>query len=233
MQVQHEIYNVYCDESRHDDQKSAFMVIGGIWCPREHKEHWVGRLKNQRVNGRTWGEWKWKNVSPSRLSFYKQLVSDFVSDDLLRFRAIVVNRDELDYQKFHEGDEELGFYKFYYLLLEKWVEAGNEYYVLLDYKQNRDRKRVPVLKAVLQNAVKSQNSVIRAVEVLDSKEVLPLQIVDILIGAIGYQYNGIQTSAAKLELCAHIANLLHLPHLRISTQRDAMKFNVFRFRPRR
>jgi hypothetical protein len=233
MQVPYKIYNVYCDESRHDDQKSAFMVIGSIWCPREHKEDWVGRLKKYRMNYKTWGEWKWKNVSPSRLRFYKQLVSDFVGDDLLRFRAIVVDRSELDYQKFHEGDEELGFYKFYYLLLEKWIEAGGEYYVLLDYKQNRDRKRVPELRAVLRNAVKSRNSVIGALEVLDSKEVLPLQIVDILIGAIGYQYNGIQTGAAKLELCAHIASLLHLPHLKISTQLNALKFNVFRFQPRR
>jgi hypothetical protein len=227
-----EIYNVYCDESRHDDQKSDFMVIGSIWCPRKHKDDWVHRLKKYRDEFNTWGEWKWKNVSPSRLPLYKQIVSDFVKDNALRFRAIVINRNELDYETFHAGDEELGFYKFYYLLLERWIEADCEYYMLLDFKQNRDRKRVPVLKAVLQNAVKSRNAVIKALEPLVSKQALPVQVVDVLIGAIGYQYNEVQTSAAKLELCAYLAGLMGYPNLKISTFRSEKKFNVFRFEPR-
>ena len=54
---------------------------------------------------------------------------------------IVVEKDKLDYQSFHNGDSELGFYKFYYEMLIKWLVKDNQYLILLDFKQNKGSDR--------------------------------------------------------------------------------------------
>ena len=59
----------------------------------------------------------------------KSLVDFFIQEDL-HFRVIVVDQDKV------EGNRELGFYKFYYEMLIKWLTKDNQYLILLDFKQN-------------------------------------------------------------------------------------------------
>ena len=51
--------------------------------------------------------------------------------------------------RFNQNDAELSFYKFYYQLLYHWIFDFNEYNVFLDYKVNRDKKRLNTLHKAL------------------------------------------------------------------------------------
>jgi hypothetical protein len=218
---------VYCDESRPEALYSEnpidkFMVLGGVWLPREDRNNIKEAIKALQNKHDVYGEIKWKNVSPSKLSFYMDLVDLFFEYPKLRFRSIVVNATEVESEIYHDSDNELGFYKFYYQLLVHWCEPMQYYWIYLDFKKNKQSDRLQTLEKVLNNATFSY---IKDVQAIESKESLLIQLADILIGAVGYKYNGYYTSDAKLKLIEKIED--HLGHPIQKTYKSARKYNIF------
>ncbi len=88
-----ETYNVYCDESCHleNDHQQA-TVLGAVWCPLEKSREIAVRLREiKQKNGMSpQFEVKWTKVSPSKQSFYLDLVDNFFDDDDLFFRALII-----------------------------------------------------------------------------------------------------------------------------------------------
>ncbi len=222
-------YVVYCDESRHDGGCGApFMAIGSLWTPREHK---LQLTKTTRALFRQVGlnsEVKWSKVSTSRLDAYKKIVDFFFATDALRFRVIVVDQAKFDPQRFHGGDRELGFYKFYYELLIRWLEPGNEYLVLLDFKQNQGASRYRDLRAILSRKLRGEAKILD-LTVIDSAETPLAQLCDLLTGAVASAWCGdTDPGSAKAELVSHITRHRGLPFLKIASASPAIsKFNVF------
>lgn len=225
-------FEIYCDESRQDlfyspvGDGPQFVLIGGLWIEAVHRHDYKAKIERLRESHDVWGEFKWNRVSPSRLQFYLALVRFFL-EEAMRFRCIVLPAHQLDAVRFHRADRELMFYKFYYQLLHHWISDPNRYQVFLDLKTNRLHNRIRTLERVLQNA--NLTSDILSVQALPSRQVDLLQLVDVLIGAVGYRYHGQKTSAAKLDVLNEIEK--HLGHAIQPTSRREQKFNIFRFRP--
>lgn len=218
---------VYCDESRPEalygeNSADKYMVIGGVWLPKEQRTTIKNKIKELQKEHNVYGEIKWKNVSPSKLNFYIDLVNLFFSIDSLRFRCIVVNSEKVDLDYYHNSDGELGFYKFYYQLLFHWCEPLEKYWIFLDYKRNKETDRLHTLSNVLNNA---SFSYIKSVQAIESKESILIQLADVLIGAVGYKYNYYNTSDAKLKILETIER--NIGHPIQSTYKSARKFNVF------
>jgi hypothetical protein len=145
----------------------------------------------------------------------------------LRFRCIAVDRQAMNLD-LHNGDAELGFYKFYYQVLHHWILDQNEYTVFCDLKRNRERTRLHTLRRVLNNA--NRTSIIRDVQSLPSPEVVLLQICDVLLGAVSARINErTDIGAAKEGVIAHLERRLNLARLG-PTQKSEEKFNIFRIR---
>jgi hypothetical protein len=223
-------YVVYCDESRHSGAAGdRYMAIGSLWTPREHK---LELTKATRALFRQAGlnsEVKWSKVSASRLDAYKRIVDFFFATDALRFRVIVVDQTKFDPERFHGGDRELGFYKFYYELLIRWLEPGNEYLILLDFKQNQSADRYRELRATLSRKLKGEAKILD-LTVIDSAETPLAQLCDLITGAVASAWCGdAKPGSAKAELMAHIGRHCGLPFLKIASASPATsKFNVFR-----
>ena len=71
-------YNIYCDESCHlenDSHKS--MVMSAVWCARQDKNQLFERVKEIKLkhNLTSQFEIKWHKVSPSKLTFYRELIT--------------------------------------------------------------------------------------------------------------------------------------------------------------
>ena len=73
-------------------------------------------------------------------------------------------------------------------------------------------------------------------EEVESRECALVQVADLLIGCMGYEWNGHtdpvrypDASNFKVELCGYLALQLGRPSLRFSTWRTEEKFNVFAF----
>ena len=223
-------FDVYCDESRQELFRSPvpgenYVLIGGIWIKAEERPAHKRAVKILRARHRLHGEFKWNRVSTSRLDFYKDLVSMFFSRDI-RFRTVVLQADELDSVRFHEADNELMFYKFYYQLLHHWILDFNKYRIFVDTKTNRVQDRLRTLELCLSNA--NISSVVD-VQALPSHEVDLMQLADVLIGAVSYKFHKRASSKAKQEVVGEVEK--RLERQIGPTCRADNKFNVFRFRP--
>lgn len=227
------IIEAYCDESRQqyfgagkDAPRNSYVLLGSIWINAADRSGLKEGIHALRVKHDVLGEFKWNRVSPSRLAFYTDLVDYFFASPA-RFRCIVLPASQLDAVQFHEGDNELMFYKFYYQLLHHWILDGNAYRFFLDMKTNRVRGRLKELERVLRNA--NMLATVEQVQALPSHQLDLLQLADVLMGAVGYHFHQGTTSTAKVSVVRRIE--AHLRRGIGPTPRDDKKFNVFRWRP--
>lgn len=222
-------FNVYCDESRHtSDPSQPFMVIGALRCPRERKRDLVGRIHRLQALHNAHGELGWKRVSPNREAFYMALMDLFAQERELSFRCLVADRSKLDHERYNDGDAELGFYKLYYQMLVQWLEPGHRYHVYLDWQQNRQQQRFHDLHAVLAARLRHQAE-IACLEPVTSSNLPLLGLADVLIGAVGYAWNGLGQSGIKLRMVDRLAQAGGLAELNRTTARGAAKVNIFCF----
>ncbi len=221
-------YVVYCDESRHDGcAANKYMAIGSLWLPRERKAELSRDFRNLcRENGLR-SEVKWHKVSRKYLDAYKRLVEFFFTHDELRFRCIVVDQSKYDPRKFHGGDRELGFYKFYYEMLIKWIEANNEYLFLLDFQKNKESNRYTVLKRTMENKLKGK-AWVSDLTVINSHITPFAQLVDLLTGAVANSWCvQCPDMTAKRELVNYIGDRRGSPLTTRSLSAASCKFNIF------
>lgn len=225
-------FEIYCDESGlealNDKDAHLFSSIGGIWMPAEYRTEFKDAINMIKKDHRLFGEFKWNKVSPSYLGFYIDIIDYFFSTENLRFRAILMESNKIDNYKFHNGDSELGFYKFYYQLLHHWILDFNVYDVFLDLKINRDKTRLRSLSKVLNNANLTSN--IKQVQGLPSNQSLGIQLADLLTGMVGAKFNNKTKSEAKLTLITKIESE-HISRAISPTPKSEEKFNIFKINP--
>ena len=118
-------YNINCDESwhlEHDNQK--YMVLGGIICEKSSRKCIKRDILNikRKYNVPDRAEIKWNKVSTSKLSCYKELVDYFFENENLRFRAISIDKTQLNHKLFNQTHDDW-YYKMYYYLLINLVET--------------------------------------------------------------------------------------------------------------
>ncbi len=223
-------YDVYCDESRPDllssrHPQAAYMVIGSLWLRTEDRGPFKDGIHDLRDTHRIGGEFKWQKVSRSRLGFYRSLMDWFVDQgDELRFRCIAVEQDKVNLLKFHDDDQELGFYKFYYQMLHNWIMDSNTYCVFCDYKMNRRPERLTVLQRCLKYS--NLSAEVASVQAVRSRESVLIQVADVLTGAASARLNGtLLSGSAKLQVVELLES--RLGHTIRHTHRAESKFNVF------
>lgn len=223
-------FEVYCDESRPDlfasrNPKAEFLVIGSLWLQREDRSECKAAIHALRDKYRVGGEFKWQKVSPSRFEFYRDLVEWFIAaGQRLRFRCIAVEHTKVDLVHYHDDDQELGFYKFYYQMLRHWITNFNEYSIFCDAKKNRDPNRLRVLRRCLDLA--NLCSTVTCVQAIRSNESVLIQLADVLTGIASTRLNRThrpQTAKTKLldTLEAGLGKTLQ------RTLKAEQKFNVF------
>lgn len=201
-------YNVYCDESCHLEHDGInVMVIGAVWCPQEKLREVNKRIKEIKFrNGiSTETELKWTKVSPSKIDVYKDLVNYFFDDDDLHFRALIIpDKSKLDHAKFNQTHDEW-YYKMYFDMLKAILSPKDSYKIYIDIKDSYSFAKSQKLKEVCSNSMYDfSHNIIRRLQPIRSEEVQIMQLVDLLIGAVGYTnrffHKDFVKSAAKLEL---------------------------------
>ncbi len=209
-------FNVFCDESHPDllaskNSPAQYLLIGSLWMLRDDRETFKASIHGLRQKHKIGPEFKWEKVSYSKLPFYKDLISWFWEQgDRLRLRCIVVDKNKVDLLHYHENDQELGFYKFYYHLLHHWIADFNNYHIFCDFKINRRRDRLHILKQCLDCVNLSAR--ITSVQSTRSNESVLIQLADVLTGLISASFNhSYSNNSAKGELIAFFEQLLKHP----------------------
>jgi hypothetical protein len=201
------------------------MAIGSLWLPRSQKSETNEALKKLRREIGLHGEIKWSKVSRAKLSQYKQII-DFFFDRELDFRVIVIDHSRIDYETFHDGDRELGFYKFYYQALIKWINPEDQYLILLDFKQNRGSDRYGTLRRVIENSFPGADFVLD-LTVIDSSESSLAQLTDLLTGAVAAAWSGFDTDSPKKELAEYMPDRSEMLDYRKRPSWSATKATIY------
>lgn len=223
-------YTVYCDESRHSGGIGCqFAVIGGLWIQRDFRDSINRDLSALKKRVGLGAELKWSRVSLKKLDSYKEISEYFWISQYINYRAIIVDQSSVDYSRFHDGDKELGFYKFYYEMLEEWLYSDNDYNILLDFKNNTDMKRLPKLHSVLRNFGQPRLISISNLTSIDSSQSNIAQLCDVLTGAVAADANGTEVGTPKTELIRHMVQSRNVSPLSAPSRSPVIsKFNIFR-----
>jgi hypothetical protein len=222
---------VYCDESRHTPgPQNPYWAIGSLWLPRARQQAWTAQIRALLAAHHLRGEVKWSKTSQVALPGYQALVEAFAADPDIRFRAIVVDHRIFDAQRFHGGDRELGFYKFYYEMLVKWIEPQQRYLFLLDHQTVSEADRFARLRQVLDRAVRGQ-AWVDDLTVVDSGETPLVQLADLLTGAVSAAWcGGLKPGSPKAALVAAVERAVGHPLTQASPGPGLEKLNIFQIR---
>lgn len=202
------LYNVYCDETCHLEHDGINdMVIGAVWCPQQKLREINQRIREiKKRNGiPPHVEMKWTKISPAKVIAYKDLVDYFFDDDDLHFRALIIpDKSRLNHAAFHQTHDEW-YYKMYFDMLKVILSPEDRYEIYIDIKDSHSYQRAQKLKEVCSNSMYDfSQSVIKQLQPIRSEEIQIMQLVDILIGAVGYENRVFPPqfvkSPAKLEV---------------------------------
>lgn len=220
--------NIYCDESGVENPDSRKMVIGCIFIPRDSKKKLTNEINKLKKKHAFHQELKWNKVGEKYQQFYKDLIDLFFSAPELTFRGIVVNKSIIKYDVYHENDEELAFFKFYYLMLKHKLSSYNNYFIFLDRKPTRDKNRARALKAFLDSHVLFyRNSCnIKHLQAYSSSENIQLQIADFFVGLL-HSANNSKKQSAKGEIVKYFSQNFDESYLVNGTPLSENKFNIF------
>jgi hypothetical protein len=226
-------FNIYCDESCHlENDHQPVMVLGAVWCLLDKSREISVRLREIKTS---YGlapdfEVKWTKVSPAGLDFYQAIMDYFFDDDDLHFRALIVpDKSKLDHAAFGQTHDDW-YYKMYFDLLKVLLGPRDRYHIYLDIKDTRSAAKVAKLHEVLRNEKYDfSRQIIERVQTVRSDEVEPLQLADLLIGAVAYANRHLTTSDAKLALVQRMRKRSGYSLTETTLLREE-KVNIFRWR---
>lgn len=223
-------YNIYCDESCHlENDHNKVMVLGAIKCSISQRSRIAKEMKaiKARHNLPTNFEIKWTKVSEAKVGFYLELINYFFSSPELSFRGLIVpDKSKLNHEMFNHTHDDF-YYKMYFQLLKVMLENSNAYNIYLDIKDTQGSQKIEKLREYLSNAnYDFDRKMIQKIQQVHSHEVEQLQLVDLIIGALGYLNRGLNGSSAKLKIIDRIQSLSGYSLTR-KTLPSAQKFNLF------
>ena len=225
-------YNIYCDESchlEHDD--CVVMVLGALWCPKDKKQKIFDCLKEIKVRHgfSSIFEIKWNKVSPAKVGFYIDLVNYFFDDNDLHFRTLIVpDKSKLDHAFFNHTHD-VFYYKMYFDLLKVIFEPDAGYNIYLDLKDTQGWYKIKKLEEILRSSSYDfSHDIIRKIQEVHSREVVLIQLADLLTGAVAYANRDLTTNSGKLALVNKIRKRSGYT-LKYTTLLREQKFNIFRW----
>jgi len=224
-------YDVFCDESRHlEHDKFRYMLIGGIWCEYEARRIINSKIIETKNKLKFAGEIKWNKVTSKKVPFFKKIIALFFKSKALSFRCIIIDKSKLKHNIFNlNGGHDEFYYKMFYYMLNKKICPPNSYRIFLDYKGKNNTEKTNNLRSIIGHTYYDySNEIVPLMQSVHSIQHPILQLTDLFIGAIGYECNDLNTSEAKLEICAYIKELSSMPSLKITTPYRENKFEIFR-----
>lgn len=220
-------HQVYIDES--SQTKHRYMILGGLCVPLSHSAafeadiiaHRDGTIPIARPDG-TPRIMKWEKVNAYNLETYKRIVEAFFTfparhklplTKSLETHCLAVDTSKKTLKDTGEGDVEIGFAKELYFLCVPIIGNRLKKALFHLYPDRRDTRQSLIEARKIMNAGARKYGdrrpwPYRELKFEDPEVKQALQLVDIFIGAIGFQLNGHyqkpNAKEAKRELSDYI-----------------------------
>lgn len=218
-------FNLYCDESTHlihDGHPYMLLSYISIAYPQIRLAKEEIKVIKRKFNYTE--ELKWTNVHSATYKVYAELVDWFFMNDL-EFRAVVVDKSQIDEKRADYSFNDF-YFRMYFQLLHTKVDFQNRYNVFLDIKDTCSGEKLEKMKKIM-----SYNSSIGTLQFIPSRESVFIQLADVLMGAINYnlriQKGDVKGNViAKLKLIEKIKRHSNIS-LNTTTPLSRNKFNLF------
>lgn len=173
-------FNIYCDESTHlENDGHPYMLYGYVSIASNQIKYCKEQIKAIKVKYGCTNELKWTNIHESTYEMYKELVDYFFMTDM-NFRAVIVEKNQIDNTRPEYSFNEF-YFRMYYQLLHHEVDLANNYNVYFDIKDTCSQRKLSKLKEILR-----YNASIQNFQFIRSHESVFVQMADVLMGAINY-----------------------------------------------
>ena len=218
-------FNLYCDESTHlIHDGHPYMLLSYISIAYPQIRLAKEEIKAIKRKFNYTEELKWTNVHSATYKVYAELVDWFFMNDL-EFRAVVVDKSQIDEKRADYSFNDF-YFRMYFQLLHTKVDFQNRYNVFLDIKDTCSGEKWEKMKKIM-----SYYSSIGTLQFIPSRESVFIQLADVLMGAINYnlriQKGDVKGNViAKLKLIEKIKRHSNIS-LNTTIPLSRNKFNLF------
>lgn len=177
---------VFFDETGSiNDKANRFFCLGMIKCLQPF--YLDSRIREIRQKNLFYDEIKWNTLSKAKLKVIKEIVQAVFETPGIYFSSIVINKDEVDFEREFENNPYKAYQAFTEILLNQSIEKNEILTVLADFVTTP--KDIKFEVDVKHNINKSLDRLaIGGIHRVDSKGVNIIQIADLLIGSVVYCY---------------------------------------------
>lgn len=257
---------IYSDESRHRNER--FMLLSGIWIEEEKVKKAIDEIKALRHKyaytnsiGKQIdfiGEFKWKKISTKYYDIYRDLIDilfKWIEADTVRFCSMIIDTQEENIKQ-HDNIKNEGYFKLLYQLYYQNSKIPALYKIFPDRISNPDTKvNLSKLDSCLDagfrnrfslllnpNEIIGENGFVNNITPIDSHSSEFIQIVDVVMGALGYLQNRLfekpEAKKVKVDLMKYVLEKITLSGaISVSGKKyfiaKSTKFNIWLFKPRK
>lgn len=177
---------VFFDETGSiNDRANRFFGLGMIKCMQPYFLDQKIRLLRQQLN--FFEEVKWNTISKSKRKFLLKFIDVIFETPGIYFSSIIINKDSINFEKEFNNNPYQAYQKFAEDLLKNSIGRNEILTVLADYISTPEDVRFEV--RVKHGLNKDMNRLaISGIHRVDSKGVQILQVADIFLGAVVYDY---------------------------------------------
>ena len=206
------IADIYVDESSQNGHR--YLVLGGLFIPQNKVKGFCNLVESARLPELPEKSLKWGRVSKTKIEAYKRAVDQFFLASMkhIHFHSLVVDTRKQDHRRWNKGSREIGFGKEVYQLANKFRRLYPNVIFHMYPHRRTTNQTTQELRDILNHGARKLNDPrdwpFRRVHFRPLDGCMPLQIVDILLGAVAYKLNGHyeaeNASPARKELCDYI-----------------------------
>jgi hypothetical protein len=219
-------FNVYCDESTHlEHDGQPYMVYGYVSIAYNRMKQVKKQIALIKQNHPFASELKWTHISEKNYLLYREVVNYFFSVKDFGFRAVIVDKSQIDNNRPEYTFNDF-YFRMYYQLLHHRMDMESVYNIYFDIKDTCSQKKLHELRKILK-----WNASIRNFQFIRSHESCFVQLADILMGAVNYRLRmdrGLLEgkNAGKRKIVDTVMKHTNLS-LSETTMKSAKKFNLF------
>jgi hypothetical protein len=225
--------DVYADES--GTNAVPYLLIGGIWVNASTAQQLRAGVAAAKAARHATHVLKWENITSRHLGCHKAVVDCLFDHPDARFECIVIDKSKVLNALKHGGSKDLGFMKFYYLLLSRRIVLGTDYFVTVDRRRSSVPNSLTTLKNTCNNWIRKEHGqqygdhVHRIVPKAIKDEPI-LEITDIILGAVSASYQPNHTIVEKDAMISHVCMRANLSRLNRGTYPPGQKVNIWELR---
>lgn len=168
-----------------NDKANRFFCLGMIKCMQPF--FLDSKIREVRERNSFYDEIKWNTLSKAKIDVIKEVVETVFETPSIYFSCIVINKDNVNFEKEFNNNPYEAYEEFTEILLKKAIGENEILTVLADFvtTPKNIKFEVDVKHDINENLEKLA---IGGIHRVDSKGVNIIQIVDLLIGAVAYSY---------------------------------------------